>query len=193
MKTKARLIIFTALILLGKLLLFPIDIIYAEANIGIMNVISEAISGKVLIETDEAVPFEYINYEKHIDPFGFRDSTDYIKYNYNSNSEKLFSDNEMYLKVNYSDINTLVEFYDNFKDWMSTEDRENEFDMKKSCITEGDYYRIENWWYGNTDSGSHRLVKTEESEAVGYSLLNYYNFYYYDTETSTLYYLHNDT
>lgn len=143
----------------------------------------------------DATPEGYIDKEEHFDKIGWLDSPDYAKYKYNSDGEKLFKKNSDFLKVKKDDIKVLGEFYDNFKNWMSMEDRENEFDMKKLCITEGDYYRIENWWYGNTDtdSGSYRLVKTEDSKAVECSLSYYYNLYYYDTENSTLYFLHNDT
>ena len=143
----------------------------------------------------DPTPEGYIDKAEHFDELGWLDSTDYAKYRYNSDGEKLFKNNGDFLKVKNDDIKVLGEFYDNFKNLMSMEDRENEFDMKKACITDGDYYRIENWWYGNTDKdrGSYRLVKTEDSKAVEYSLSYYYNLYYYDTENSTLYYLHNDT
>ncbi len=204
---KSRLIIFIAAILAGKLLISPLDLF---------------ILSTLFDRSYDAEPAGYIECEKHIDPYGWMDSTDYIKYKYKSDGETLFADNHNFLKVNKKDINILGEFYDNFNNWMNIEERTNEFDMKKAQITEGDYYRIENWWYGKAEQkdwlneinddleddenseykleitpikgeGRIRLIKTDDKDAVDFSLSRYYNFYLYDTESSTLYYLHNDT
>lgn len=166
-------------------------------------------------------PNKYVKYEKVFSE-GVFDTTDYSKYYYKSDGENFFTDNKSFIKVKKNDINTLCKFYDNFKDWSAAVGRTKDFDMKKSQITEGDYYRIENWWYGekeqedwfefskddddaSTDNasgfktktidetGRMRLVKTSDKDAVRYSLNMYYNVYIYDTENSTLYYLHNDT
>lgn len=170
----------------------------------------------------DATPKGYIDKVEHFDENGWLDSTDYAYYQYKSDGEKLFKNNGDFLKVKNDDIKVLGEFYDHFKNMMSMSDRENEFEMQKSQITEGDYYRIENWWYGekeqedwfkfskddddvSTDNasgfktktidetGRMRLVKTSDKDAVRYSLNMYYSVYIYDTENSTLYYLHNDT
>ncbi len=173
----------------------------------------------------DATPEGYIDKVEHFDKYAWMDSTDYAYYKYSSDGEKLFKNNGDFLKVKKDDIDVLVKFYENFKEWMSLEERESEFDMKKTCITEGDYYRIENWWYGEAEQkdclsdswidddeseddndkkaeieikpieeeGRIRLVKTDEKNAVKFSLMRYYNLYIYDTESSTLYYLHNDT
>ncbi len=169
----------------------------------------------------DPVPKGYIKEDDVFDE-GLRDFTSYSKYYYNKDGEKLFLKNRDFLKVKKSDLNTLGRFCEDFKEIAGLIDKRNEFNMKKSQITEGDYYRIENWWYGKAEqddwlkemnddleddessrdkleitpineNGRMRLVKTDDKEAVDYSLSCYYTVYIYDTESSTLYRFHNDT
>ena len=62
---------------------------------------------------------------------------------------------------------------------MESKDRLKEYDFDVTKITEGDFFRI----------------KTKEGESIGdskYQKFDNYTLYFFDTETLTLYYIHNN-
>ena len=63
---------------------------------------------------------------------------------------------------------------------MKTENRLDEYDFNQTCISAGDYV----------------LIKTKEGEPIGdsyYEKYDNYTLYFFDTESLTLFYIHNNT
>ena len=124
----------------------------------------------LLLSACSSIPSGYVSKEEHFEQGGSQDYTDYAKYVYESSSA--FEKNSDYSPVSESDINIIKGYTDNFKDWMSTENRLSEYDFNDSSITEGDYYRLK--------------VKYNDNSYSDYTL------WFFDTETFTLYYFHNN-
>jgi hypothetical protein len=112
---------------------------------------------------------------------GFQDYTDYAKYYYNPVD---FTDNEYFSIIEQSDIDALNEHLDDFESCIEAHgynDASSEivvnYDFDRSLIDSEDYLYI--------DSEKHTWDD-------GYtSLVNYY-IYFFDTQTNTLYYFHNN-
>lgn len=111
----------------------------------------------------------------------FQDYTDYAKYYYDSVD---FTDNEYFSKIQQSDIDALNEHLDDFELCIETY-REGDasreivvnYDFNRSIIDSGDYLYI--------DSQKHTFDD-------GVELLSSYDIYFFDTQTNTLYYFHNN-
>ena len=111
----------------------------------------------------------------------FQDFTDYAKYYYDSVD---FTDNEYFSKIQQSNIDILNEHLDDFESWIETYrggDATREivvnYDFDRSIIDSEDYLYI--------DSEKHTWDD-------GYTSLVNYNVYFFDTQTNTLYYFHNN-
>lgn len=125
----------------------------------------------------EEIPKGYTDKEEHYEQDGFQDYTDYAKYIYPS-TEIIVNNNE-YGKVTKEDILIIKGYFENFHNWMKTYNRLDEYDFDESIINEGDYIRI----------------KTKEGKKIGdskYEKYDNYSIYYFDIETLTLYYIHNN-
>ncbi len=125
------------------------------------------------------IPDGYINKEEHFDKEGIQDFTDYAKYIYGS--EDVITGNKEYKKIEYNDIQNVVGYFEDFSGWMKAADRLSEYDFDMRIISEGDYYK----------------VKTKEGQIIGNSEHQYrkydnYSVYFFDVETLTLYYIHNN-
>lgn len=111
----------------------------------------------------------------------FQDFTDYAKYYYDSID---LTDNEYFSEIEHSDIDVLNEHLDDFESWIETY-REGDatrkivvnYDFDRSLIDYEDYLYIY--------SEKHTLDD-------GYILLVNYDIYFFDVQTHTLYYFHNN-
>ena len=123
---------------------------------------------------------EYKSYEFYTEG-AFQDYTDYAKYYYDSAD---LSDNEYFSKIGQSDIDVLNEHLDDFESWIETY-REN--DASREIVVNYDFDRsiIDNEDYLYINSEKH----TWED---GFTSLVNYDVYFFDTQTNTLYYFHNN-
>ena len=113
---------------------------------------------------------------------GFQDYTDYAKYYYDSVD---FTDNEYFSIIEQSDIDALNEHLDNFERCIEAHgynDASSEivvnYDFDRSVIDHKDYLYIESEKYDPWDDGNMVLAS--------------YDVYFFDTQTNTLYYFHNN-
>ena len=107
----------------------------------------------------------------------FQDYTDYAKYYYDTID---FDGNNYLSKVKKSDILKLYSYVDNFEKWIQAiNDNSDElvinYDFNRSIIGTEDYYYI-------FDRMNEKL----------YEKYDYYDVYFFDSQTSTLYYFHNN-
>ena len=123
------------------------------------------------------IPDGYIDKEEYYDKDGFQDYTDYAKYVYDS--KDVIISNEDYKKLKQDDIQNIVGYFEDFSVLMESADRLSEFDFDISNINEGDYIKI----------------KTKEGQKIGngkYGKYDNYSVYFFDVESLTLYYIHNN-
>ncbi len=111
----------------------------------------------------------------------FQDYTDYAKYYYDPVD---FTDNEYFSIIEQSDIDALNEHLDDFESCIEAHgynDASSEivvnYDFDRSLIDSEDYLYI--------DSENHTWDD-------GYTSLVNYDVYFFDTQTNTLYYFHNN-
>ena len=112
----------------------------------------------------------------------FQDFTDYAKYYYDLVD---FTDNEYFSKIGQADIDVLNEHLDDFESWIETY-REGDasreivvnYDFDRSVIDHEDYLHIESEKYDPWDDGNMVFAS--------------YDVYFFDTQTNTLYYFHNN-
>lgn len=109
---------------------------------------------------------------------GFGDYYEYSKYYYHHSYDAVFGQNSLYPEVSEDSVGKICEFFDDFQKWMILEGMK-EYDFDTECITPGDFAYIE----------------TRQGKKIGdheYTALEYYSVYLYDTESHTLYYIHNE-
>lgn len=128
---------------------------------------------------ESIIPEGYIGEEEHFDKEGWQDFTDYCKYVYTDATT--FETNLQFQIVTDSDTENIVGYFENFQTWMETENRLGEYDFDTGCITPGDYVHIE----------------TKEGTPIGtsgskYDKFDSYTVYFFDTDSNTLYYIHNN-
>ena len=124
---------------------------------------------------------EYKSHEFYTEG-AFQDYTDYAKYYYDSVD---FTNNEYFSKIGQSDIDILNEHLDDFESCIETY-REGDatreivvnYDFDRSIIDSEDYLYI--------DSEKHTWDD-------GFTFLVNYDVYFFDFQTNTLYYFHNNT
>lgn len=111
----------------------------------------------------------------------FQDYTDYAKYYFESVD---FTDNEYFYEVEPSDLDVLNEHLDNFESWIETFRNSDptmeivvNYDFDRSLIDNEDYWHIDSEIYIR-DGGDR--VHTN------------YDIYFFDIQTNTLYYFHNN-
>lgn len=123
------------------------------------------------------IPKGYIEKKEYFDEDGFQDYTDYAKYVYPS--KEVVINNKEYKKISEDDIDNVKGYFENFSSWMEMSGRINQFDIDLNIINEGDYVKI----------------KTKEGKKMGngqYGKYDNYSIYFFDIETLTLYYIHNN-
>ena len=113
---------------------------------------------------------------------GFQDYTDYAKYYYDSVD---FTDNEYFAKIQDSDMDNLNNHLDDFEAWIETYrngDPSREivvnYDFDRSLIDNDDYLYVETEWFDSSDDGN--------------AVFASYDVYFFDVQTNTLYYFHNN-
>ena len=123
---------------------------------------------------------EYKSHEFYTEG-AFQDFTDYAKYYYDHVD---FADNEYFCKIGQADIDVLNEHLDDFESWIKTY---REGDASREIVVNYDFDRslidCEDYLY--IDSEKHTWDD-------GYTSLVNYDVYFFDTQTNTLYYFHNN-
>lgn len=118
---------------------------------------------------EDEIPAGFTQKEEHFDPDGFQDYVDYCKYWYPHG--EAFEKDPHWHPVSEEEIEGIRGYFENFRDWMETDDRLGEYDFDPACIDAGDYVRIE-------------IGSTHWSQYDDYTL------YFFDGETGVLYYIH---
>ena len=122
------------------------------------------------------IPKNYISKTEYYGKEGIQDHTDYAKYVYD---KVIVENDDNYTKVSKDDIENIKSYFNNFKDVMESLERLNEYDFDVNSITENDYVRI----------------VTKEGTPIGdstYGKFDNYSIFLFDSETLTLYYIHNN-
>lgn len=122
-------------------------------------------------------------YEKHefFTSGGFQDYTDYAKYYYASAKA---AGNTFLKKIQETDLEVINTYLDDFEGWIETIKRSessNEvvvnYDFARNSIDMEDYFYIDS---------------EEHTWSDGHTSLVRYNIYLFDSQTSVLYYFHNN-
>lgn len=116
------------------------------------------------------IPDGYYSEDEHWDPVATQDTTSYCKYLY-MNSDPV-QQNSSYRMITEDDLPTIRGYVDNFRGWMETCERLDEFDFSMDSVDIGDYFAIES--------------KYQDEPYWSY------NLYIFDTKTSTLYFMHSN-
>ncbi len=107
---------------------------------------------------------------------GFQDYTDYCKYYYDKQDNILNEvQNSQYFKIiTPDDITEINGYFDNFEVWLEYVDYSDKYDFQRNMIDTKDYFYI-----GNDDT-------SEEHKYWNYDV------YFFDVQTKTLYFIHNN-
>lgn len=111
---------------------------------------------------------------------GFQDYTDYAKYTYDSITTQVLDASKYFDVTTAEDANEILLYIQNFERWVETiggELKEN-YDFDKTMISEGNYFYIE--------------TKAGDPDQETYDMFVNYTVYYFDLDTQTLYYFHNN-
>ncbi len=106
----------------------------------------------------------------------------FSKYFYDESFDDKFAKKDDYTKVDSKNKEEITGYFTDFNDWAPISSFGDKYDFKTDMITDGDYYYIEESTTNNENIG-------QRKERTIYRL---YSIYYYDTESHTLYYVHND-
>ena len=126
------------------------------------------------VPTDEVLESlgEYKS-EQYFTSGGFQDYTDYAKYTY---KDVDFSNNIYFSEISTESSENLITHIKDFEKWVELLEEDNEvalaYDFDSSVISNNDYLYI----YDDPD----------------YPELGNYDVYYFDNDTMTLYYFHNN-
>lgn len=123
------------------------------------------------------IPQGYVSKAEHFDPDGFQDCTDYCKYLYTS--AEPFTGDARYHAITASEAADVAGYFENFRNWMEIEGRLDEYDFPQGCVNAGDYV----------------LISTNEGQRIGdgrYDKYDDYTVCFFDTESLTLYCIHNN-
>lgn len=123
------------------------------------------------------VPDDYISVEEHMQKVGLQDFTDFCIYRYDTDAP--FKESSDYLEMTEEDCDNIRGYFTDFKNWMEAKDRLDEYTFDESMITPGDYY----------------FIYTKEGEPIGggeYGKYDNYSVWFFDTQTQTLYFIHNN-
>ena len=135
----------------------------------------DLLEDKVLCSLGECKSYEFYT------EGAFQDYTDYAKYYYDSVD---FTDNEYFSKISQSGIDALNEHIDDFENMIeayregdATREIVANYDFDRSIIDSEDYLYM--------DSEEHTVYN-------GVVFLVSYDVYFFDAQTNTLYYFHNN-
>ena len=110
----------------------------------------------------------------------FQDYTDYGIYQYPSFDKNKLEENLYFEPV--MDVDTILSYIENFETWINEgSELFDHYDFDKCWIGEGDYV----------------FIDTKEGKPIGngsstYDKFDNYNIYFFDLDTWTLYYFHNN-
>ena len=109
---------------------------------------------------------------------GFQDYTDYCKYYYAEPEAVLqaLKSNPYFKPVTAADIAELDKCFEDFEGWVELVEYKDAYDFQRSCIDTQDYFYIED------------KEKSSEHPDLYFS----YDIYFFDTQTATLFYIHNN-
>lgn len=101
----------------------------------------------------------------------FQDYTDYAKYTYESISKKDLVASEYFSEVASSDIELILKYIENFEGWVevANDELKENYDFDKNIISENDFFHI-------------KAPRNFDN----------YTVYYFDCESSILYYFHSN-
>ena len=119
---------------------------------------------------ENGVPSGYIDKEEHFQENGAQDYTDYCKYTYDSSDD--FVGNKEYKQIDDKDIGEIKPYFNNFESWMVESGRKDEYDFDENWISSGDYIKI-----------TYKIPNDKFAD---------YTIYFFDMESLTLYYFHNN-
>ena len=135
----------------------------------ILSFAAAGCAGMTTVERE--IPAGYLQKEEHFDPKGFQDYTDYCKYWYADTAP--FEADERWHPVSEEEIEEIRGYFENFRGWMETEKRLDEYDFDPDCIGAGDYVRF---W-----------IKSSH-----WSKYDDYTIYFFDSQSHVLYYIHTN-
>lgn len=125
---------------------------------------------------------EYIDYVYYSSD-GFQDYTTYAKYHYPSAS---FEGNAYFKKIEQSDFSEIKRHLDDFEEWVTT-------DIQTDSSSELVNYDFD---FASIDTEDYFYIESEEGEMYNsgtiFTFFYKYNVYFFDTQTKTLYYFHNN-
>ena len=111
---------------------------------------------------------------------GPQDYTDYAKYYYSSVN---FENNQYFSRVTQNDIEAFNQYVTDFEDWLDAHDQSDmvvkKYDLDRNIIDESDYIYI-------YDKMGEPIGESE------YEQFEHYDVYLFDTQSSILYYFHNN-
>lgn len=112
---------------------------------------------------------------------GFQDYTDYCKYYYGKQGDMVekVKNNQYFKAVTNDDIKELNAYFDNFEGWLKYVEYKNKYDFQRNYIDLEDYFYIEN-------------KDTCEKYSNYKDKYSAYNVYFFDTQTKTLFFIHNN-
>ncbi|MBQ9674053.1 MAG: hypothetical protein IJV39_05460 [Ruminococcus sp.] len=110
------------------------------------------------------------------------DDQDYGKYVYDSSYDKKFADDKNYKEVTDADIENINGYINDFYEWAKISNFSSEYKVDENTVSAGDYYLIKDDLVDDSGTGLRKVTK----------IYRKYTIYYYDTDTHTLHYIHND-
>ena len=119
---------------------------------------------------NSAIPEGYHNKAEYYDT-GFQDYADYCRYEYLSSQAHLFAEHNSYRLVQDSDFERISAYFSFFEQRLEAQGRKDILDFETQYITQGDYMYL--------------LTATQPDPYYKFTL------YYFDAESSTLFYFHN--
>lgn len=114
---------------------------------------------------------------------GFGDSTDYGIYTFPGAKPE---DSEYFKPVTAESKNELLGYIDNFENWVNVT---REDDDDNALVVNYHFSR------DDIDESDYLYIYDREGKPIGdgaYSKYDYYNVYFFDSQTATLYYFHNN-
>lgn len=117
---------------------------------------------------------------------GFQDYTDYAIYSYGDLDEPALDNSKYFLKITSDDIENILSYIDNFEQWV---------EVFKSGSDESElatHYAFDESIIGEND---YIYIRTKEGAPIGnstYGKFDNYSIYFFDVDTNTLYYFHNN-
>ena len=122
------------------------------------------------------IPKGYIEKYEYWDEEGFQDYTDYAKYIYPNKDIVIMSDG--FNIVKNEDKENIKPYFEDFYSSMKQQGRLDQYDFKIEQINEGDWIKTTKVEKGTWSDGGEFFYK--------------YSVYYFDVDTLTLYYIHNN-